>query len=66
LAAKLSEMIEKFRCCNLKIWAKFNIERPLTSMASKTALPNILKIASIAAFFPRINMTYILLGGLQS
>jgi hypothetical protein len=35
LAAKLSEMIEKFRGRNLKIRTKFNSERPLTSMASK-------------------------------
>ena len=41
-AAKLSEMITKFRGRA----SKFNIDRPLTSMASETALPYILEIAS--------------------
>ena len=31
--------------------SKFNIERPLTSMTSKTALPNIFKIASNCCIF---------------
>ena len=42
LAAKLSEIITKFQGCSFKIQPY----RPLTSMASKTALPNISKIAS--------------------
>ena len=35
---------------------------PLTSMTSKTALPNILKIASKNAFFPKIDGRYESLG----
>ena len=41
------------------VTSKFNIRCPFTSMASKTALP---KLHQIAAFIPRINLTYILLG----
>jgi hypothetical protein len=42
LAAKLSERLQ-----NLEVAvSKFNLDRPLTSMASKTAHTNILKIAS--------------------
>ena len=42
LPAKLSEMITKFWGCSLKI----QLDCPLTSRASKTALPYISKIAS--------------------
>jgi hypothetical protein len=46
LATKLSEMITKFEA----VASKFNINRPLTSMASmasKTASTNVFKLASI-------------------
>ena len=41
LAAVFSEIAKNFEA---KI-SKFNLERPLTSMGAKTALPNILEIA---------------------
>jgi hypothetical protein len=66
LAAKLSEMIEKFRGRNLKIQAKLNIEHPLTSMASRTALPNILKIAPNCCIFSKDQYDVYIVGGLQS
>jgi hypothetical protein len=43
LATKLSEMITKFEA----VASKYNINRPLTSMASKTASTNVFKLASI-------------------
>ena len=44
---------------NFKVAAsKFNIDHPLTSTTSKTALPNILKIASKNCIFSKINGRY--------
>ena len=51
LAAKLSGMILKFRGRNLNTTSMTSDLKPLTSMASKTALPNILKIASNCCIF---------------